>query len=235
MDIFADAEKAIEEEEEEEEDPEAEPEDDFNAAWEVLDLARAIFDKQKDESEEAKLKLADTYMSLGDVSLETGSSIFSIMGLSANFNSSPEKFDQAVKDYTTGLSLKQELLPFSSRHIAEAHYRLCLVLDMTPGQLAAAISHVEKALQSVEARIGELRVGPQQQSAPPASDPKGKGRAEMVSHSLLKGDSVHDLSPQEIEAELKEMDELRSDLMLKVHDVYPFMSISHLRIGRSKN
>jgi HAT1-interacting factor 1 len=78
--MFAEAEKATEEEGED--DHEAELEDDFNAAWEVLDLARAIFDKQKDESEEAKLKLADTYMSLGDVSLETGSSISSTNGLS---------------------------------------------------------------------------------------------------------------------------------------------------------
>lgn len=78
MDMFAEAEKvAAEQEEEEEEDPEAEPEDDFNAAWEVLDLARAIFEKRKDESDEAKLKLADTYMCLGDVSLETGSYISS--------------------------------------------------------------------------------------------------------------------------------------------------------------
>ena len=128
-----------------------------------------------------------------------------------------EKFDQAVKDYTTGLGLKQQLLPLSSRHIAEAHYRLCLVLDMTPGQLSSAISHVEKALQSVEARLAELRVGPQQSIPPPSDpDPKGKGKGKVVASSLLKGDSVHELSHQEIEAELKEMDELRSDLMLKV-------------------
>jgi HAT1-interacting factor 1 len=96
---------------------------------------------------------------------------------------------------------------------------------MTPGQLSSAISHVEKALQSVEARIGELRVGPQQQSAPPSStsDSKGKGKGKAVASSLLKGDAVQDLSPQEIEAELKEMDELRSDLMLKVLDFGSFM------------
>ena len=142
-----------------------------------------------------------------------------------NYSFSTEKFDQAVTDYTTGLTLKQELLPLSSRHIAEAHYRLCLVLDMTPGQLSSAISHVEQALQSVEARIGELRVGPQQRSAPPssASDSKGKGKGKVVASSLLKGDSVQDLSPQEIEAELKEMDELRSDLMLKVRDSYSLL------------
>jgi len=68
------------EEEEEEEEPEenGEPEDDFNAAWEVLDLARAIYDKQlaDDGDDEVKLKLADTYIALGDVSLETGNALF---------------------------------------------------------------------------------------------------------------------------------------------------------------
>ena len=48
-----------------------EPEDDFNAAWEVLDLARAIYEKQ-DQSDEVKLKLAEVFVTLGDVSLETG-------------------------------------------------------------------------------------------------------------------------------------------------------------------
>jgi HAT1-interacting factor 1 len=51
---------------------EAEPEDDFNAAWEVLDLARAIYEKGMDEDDEVRLKAADTFIALGDVSLETG-------------------------------------------------------------------------------------------------------------------------------------------------------------------
>ena len=55
-----------------EDDNEEEPEDDFNAAWEVLEVARAIYEKQQDESDEVKLKLADVYIALGDVSLETG-------------------------------------------------------------------------------------------------------------------------------------------------------------------
>lgn len=49
------------------------PEDDFNAAWEVLDLARALYEK-KGDSDEMRLKVADTYIALGDVSLETGTS-----------------------------------------------------------------------------------------------------------------------------------------------------------------
>lgn len=66
------SEEQDDEEQEGEEGEEGEPEDDFNAAWEVLDLARAIYEKRKDEDDEVKLKLADTYIALGDVSLETG-------------------------------------------------------------------------------------------------------------------------------------------------------------------
>lgn len=72
LDLFAEATKAMEEEENEDSDEDAEPEDDFNAAWEVLDLARAIYEKGKDEDDAVKLKLADTFIALGDVSLETG-------------------------------------------------------------------------------------------------------------------------------------------------------------------
>jgi hypothetical protein len=61
--------------EEQEEEDEDNPEDDFNAAWEVLDLARVIYDKRQDEDDEIKLKLADTYLALGDVSLETGNEL----------------------------------------------------------------------------------------------------------------------------------------------------------------
>lgn len=73
VDLFAQAAKE-EEEEDEENEQDGEPEDDFNAAWEVLDLARTLYDKRKEEDDEVMLKLADTYITLGDVSLETGMS-----------------------------------------------------------------------------------------------------------------------------------------------------------------
>ena len=76
--MFAEASKPDVEGEEEEEAgegaDEAEPEDDFNAAWEVLDLARAIYEKQMDGNDEMRLKVADTFIMLGDISLETGTS-----------------------------------------------------------------------------------------------------------------------------------------------------------------
>lgn len=74
VDLFGQAPIAEEEggDEEDGEGEDVEPEDDFNAAWEVLELARAIHEKGKDDDDETKMKLAETYIALGDVSLETG-------------------------------------------------------------------------------------------------------------------------------------------------------------------
>src|SRR5712691_7679996 len=87
---------------------EAEPEDDFNAAWEVLDLARSIYEKRMEGDDEVRLKVADTFIALGDVSLETGA--FLLLPFSHTRESyfdddcvRAEKFDQAITDYSSGL------------------------------------------------------------------------------------------------------------------------------------
>ncbi|KAJ7509708.1 hypothetical protein B0H11DRAFT_1702712 [Mycena galericulata] len=214
VDLFSAAQNAEDEDaaerEEEEGGEDAEPEDDFNAAWEVLDLARAIYAKQTGDGEAAsgdedvQLKLADTYIALGDVSLET------------------EKFDAAITDYTAALALKEKLLPRSSRHVAEAHYKLSMVLDLTSGRLGDAIIHAERALESIEARLGELEgaavsapVSASTSSASaPAPDPKGKGKGKLV-----RDDVVGSMSKAQIEAEAKELRELREDLALKVDEL----------------
>ncbi|KAJ8495814.1 hypothetical protein ONZ45_g12686 [Pleurotus djamor] len=208
VDLFAQASKDIAEAEamvnaanDEEEEDEGEPEDDFNAAWEVLDLARAIYDKRlsADEDDEVKLKLADTYITLGDVSLET------------------EKFEQAVSDYEAGLKLKADLLPISSRQIAEAHYKLSIVLDLTPGKLSDSIAHAEKALESVEKRLSELQEalssGVKSEATEQKVDTKGKGKASSRKNPLKS------MSQSQIEAEIKEVTGLKEDLALKVEEL----------------
>lgn len=87
VDLFAQAAKAVaeadaaeaqgegqEEDEDGEDEDDGEPEDDFNAAWDALELARSIYEKRAEEGELVRLALADTLISLGDVSLETGMS-----------------------------------------------------------------------------------------------------------------------------------------------------------------
>ncbi|KAF9054467.1 hypothetical protein BJ165DRAFT_718961 [Panaeolus papilionaceus] len=209
VDLFAQAaaEEDQGEDDDEKEEDDGEPEDDFNAAWEVLDLARAIYEKEsaKSEDEEVKLKLADTFIALGDVSLET------------------EKFDQAITDYEEGLKLKLELLPISSRHIAEAHYKLSMVLDLTSGRLSDAITHAEKALESVKSRLEELRDGlegklpPLPESPPQDASDEGKGKATAT--KLVRDDYVQKMSKTQIEGEIKELTGLEIDLGLKVEEL----------------
>ncbi|KAH9951161.1 hypothetical protein B0H21DRAFT_776245 [Amylocystis lapponica] len=202
-DADADADADAEGEDDEGED-DAEPEDDFNAAWEVLDLARALYEKQQDGDDAVKLKLADTYMALGDVSLET------------------EKFDQAITDFGAGLELKRALLPFSSRQIAEVHYKLSIVLDLTPGRLSDAIVHAERALESVEARLAELRdtLSGQSPAKPElmdeSNDEKGKGKGRATASLVLADDSIQKMTKPQMEGEVKELTGLKEDLALKV-------------------
>jgi len=129
-------------------------------------------------------------------------------------------------DYEAALKLKLELLPTSSRHIAEAHYKLAIVLDLTPGRLSDAITHASKALESVEARLDELRKGLwgqlpplPQESSEPASDANGKGKGKGKAAKLVRDDYVQKMSKSQIEAEIKELDGLKEDLALKVEEL----------------
>jgi HAT1-interacting factor 1 len=224
----ADAAGAADEDEDEDGEDGEEPEDDFNAAWEILDLARALFELQSESDELAKLKLADTYVALGDVSLETGVSIAFFFFFWHYLTVFAEKFDQAISDYEAGLALKTALLPTSSRQLAEVHYKLALVLDMSPGRLKDAIAHVDNALASTKARLDELRValanGPPAEVPAPApapaaaSDTKGKGK---VAAPVLDKNTVASLSKAQVEAEIKEMEGLSGDLQLKVSFTLP--------------
>ncbi|KAI0683977.1 hypothetical protein BC835DRAFT_1392364 [Cytidiella melzeri] len=194
-----------EEEDEDGEDGEdgEEPEDDFGAAWEAFELARAIFEKQQDADDETKLKLAETYILLGDVSLET------------------EKFEEAIQDYSAGLELKLELLPQSSRQIAEAHYKLSIVLDLSSGRLQESIMHAEKALESVEARLAELRNAENGQLKVEIlhkPDSKGKGKAPAKGPRLLGDDCVGSLTKAQTTAEIQELEGLKEELALKVEE-----------------
>ncbi|CAE6350303.1 unnamed protein product [Rhizoctonia solani] len=173
-----------------EEPDEEEPEDDFNAAWDVLDLARTYYDKQ--EGDDMKLKLSEAYMSLGDVSMET------------------EKFEQAVSDYTSGLAIKTQLLPFYSRQVCEAHYRLALVLDLTPNKVTEGVRHIEQAISSLQARVAVIK---DRLESP--SDSKGKGKGKGIAVT----DSIDTMDEAQLQAELKDVEELLKDLSLKHEDM----------------
>ena len=107
----------------------------------------------------------------------------------------------------------------SSRQLAEAHYKLSIALDLTAGRLADAIHHAQRALESIEARLVELRAGLAGTLAPlpePPSDANGKGKGKGKQVTLAQEELVQNRSKAQIEAEIKELGELKQDLALKV-------------------
>ncbi|KAK4121425.1 hypothetical protein N657DRAFT_555158, partial [Parathielavia appendiculata] len=130
---FVDSEE--EEEGEEGEGEEEEEEDDLGVAFEVLDLTRVLFTRRleaaqgEDEAQQGKGKevaepgsespvikhikerLADTHDLLAEISLEN------------------ERYPNAITDCRASLQYKQDLYPFESEVIAEAHFKLSLALE----------------------------------------------------------------------------------------------------------
>jgi HAT1-interacting factor 1 len=115
----------------------------------------------------------------------------------------------------------------SSRQLAEAHYKLGIALDLTAGRLADAIHHAQRALESIEARLAELQKG-LAGTLPPLPEPsdddeakdkengKGKGKGKGKKAVLAPEELVQNRSKAQIEAEIKELGELKQDLALKV-------------------
>ena len=111
-----------------------------------------------------------------------------------------------------------------------------MVLDLTSGRLSDAIIHVQKALESVERRLSELRSGLAGQLPPLPTqsdkDTKGKGKS---SGRLVRDDYVQNMSKTQIESEIKELHGLRDDLALKVSYPVSFDMCIDFIICRSKS
>nr|ALS04396.1 nuclear autoantigenic sperm protein [Acartia pacifica] len=112
-----------EQEAEDEEDP-----SNLQLAWEMLELAKVSY-KHKlesltdaDEKKSVEMKVCETLLTLGEVSLEN------------------ETYEQAVVDITECLNKRKELHAADSRRIAETQY-----------QLGVALGHFEKFDEAVKA------------------------------------------------------------------------------------
>jgi HAT1-interacting factor 1 len=142
-------------------------EDDFNVAWEVIDLARALYEKQMDGNE-MRLKSTDIFTMLGGISLETGALYIQPPLFPSCLRRAPElclcllttvrKFDQAITDYNSGLTLKMEGLPLLFR-LQRSITKVSIALDSTAGRLADSIHHAQRAIESIEACLVELQAG----------------------------------------------------------------------------
>lgn len=130
--------------------PQEEEQSDFEVAWEILDLARTLFESKipegtheipenasesTDSTIKNKVKLSEIYDLLGEISLET------------------ENFKQAAEDFESLLKVRETIYPFESNMVSEAHYKLALALDFdfeNDEAKSKAVHHLKKAIQSIK-------------------------------------------------------------------------------------
>ncbi|KAJ5041049.1 uncharacterized protein L3040_005606 [Drepanopeziza brunnea f. sp. 'multigermtubi'] len=131
---------------------EAEDEDDLASAFEILDLARILFEGKlkamaldENEPRDSPMKkhvderLADVHDLLAEISLEN------------------ENFPAAVTDFKTALQYKKALYPEESEIIAEAHFKLSLALEFSSITVAKGREGEEATKESDSALDQDLR------------------------------------------------------------------------------
>ncbi|KAK9067113.1 hypothetical protein SSX86_014438 [Deinandra increscens subsp. villosa] len=123
--------------EDQEEDDEAsdgeEDESDLDLAWKMLDVARAIAEKQPGDT----MEKVDILSALAEVALER------------------EDVDTSLSDYLKALSMLERLAEPDSRHIAELNFRICLCLELgSKGE--EAIPYCQKAISVCKSRLQRL-------------------------------------------------------------------------------
>lgn len=131
-------EEEVEEEETSQDEGDKEKEEDVSnlqLAWEMLDLARVVYSKQ--ETKEAKLKVADCHLKLGEVSLET------------------DKYEEAINDISECLKIQKDLLDADDRRLAETNYQLGLAYNLHK-KYDDAVAAFKTAVTVLEDRIGKL-------------------------------------------------------------------------------
>lgn len=116
-------------------DESEEDEDDFVAAFSVVDGARVLLEKELSQAADKKpvqTKLAEARELLGDISLED------------------DNAQQAIEDYTEAVELKRVLYGALSSPVSEAEFVLSLAYDAV-GEQARALEHLKLAAQAASA------------------------------------------------------------------------------------
>lgn len=205
-----------EEEDDGEEGPEGEEEedDDFQTAYEILDMARVLLarkieslaesNKQSPELRLLRERLADTHDLQAEISLEN------------------ERFTDAISDTKESLKYKLELYPQESSLVAEAHYKLSLALEF-----ASVTSTTEG--KDGSASVSEINEDMRKEAAAEMEKAIASCKARVVveekSLSTLEGDKKKDQ-----EASIADVKDMVGDMEQRLSDLRkPAASLSAMQ------
>ncbi|KAK6237553.1 hypothetical protein QUC31_003022 [Theobroma cacao] len=193
-------------EEEEDEDSDTddvaeadEDDSDLDLAWKMLDVARAIADKQQLGDTMEKV---DILSALAEVALER------------------EDIESSLSDYQKALSILQQLVEPDHRQIAELNFRICMCLEIG-SKPQEAIPYCQKAISVCRSRLGRL-TNEVKSSAGSALSSAASELDDGVQQSSNGSQTVKSITDKE--AEMTTLAGLAEDLEKKLEDLQQLAS-----------
>uniref|UniRef100_A0A1B6MEU3 Tetratricopeptide SHNi-TPR domain-containing protein n=1 Tax=Graphocephala atropunctata TaxID=36148 RepID=A0A1B6MEU3_9HEMI len=151
--------------------------DNLQLSWEVFELAKKIYERQNSDA-----KLAETYLYLGEVALES------------------ENYNNAIEDMKKCVDIQGKILPPYHRDIAETHFQLGVAHSLC-NEFDEAITNFKISSDILETRIGKL-----EKDGPPEEETK-KNPFYSVEKEVAE---IKALLP-EIKAKIADMEDFKQE------------------------
>lgn len=162
-------------------------------SWEMLELAKIIFEKQTDTNPKMKEKVAEVYLKLGEVGLES------------------ENYTQGIEDFKRCLEIQTNVLNSDDRFIAETQYQLGIAFSFVD-EFDLAIESFKAAVSVLECRIGNLEKI-QKEKADWTEEQKVKDAATRVDPFYTEQGEIDELNQllPEIKEKIVDMEQMKKD------------------------
>ncbi|KAK8731316.1 hypothetical protein OTU49_007542 [Cherax quadricarinatus] len=167
-------------------------------AWEMLELAKVIFKKQEDSNPEMIKKVAQVYLKLGEVGLES------------------ENYAQGIEDFKQCLEIQEKHLEEDDRCLAETHYHLGVAhsfsddFDKAVESFQAAVKVIDLRICNLNKRIKEKEDWTEEQKKKDAAE-----RPDPFYTEQGEIDELNKLLP-EIKEKIIDMEEMKKDTKEKL-------------------
>ncbi|DBA78663.1 hypothetical protein WJX77_011361 [Trebouxia sp. C0004] len=172
---------------------------DMELAWENLEVAKLIYERENAASY-AK-ELADIHSLLADIGMEQ------------------ENFESAMQDHKRALELLSTILQADDRRLAELHYKMCLTLQYLD-QPEDSLKEIKIAVKLVETRIDNIKAAPGavQQTQPISAAASAADASASASAATQGGDAAAFAAASTSASEASKQE--RADLESVLEDMY---------------
>lgn len=206
-----------EEKEGEGEKTEEEDEDVSNLqlAWEMLELAKVIYQRQEEGNKAMSLKSAQVFLRLGEVGLES------------------ENYPQSIEDFQSCLKIQETHMEADDRCLAESHYQLGVAHSFSD-DFDKSIESFTKATKIIEARIANLEKRKKEKEGWTEEQKKAdaKTREDPFYNEDKEVEELNTLLP-EIKEKIVDMEEMKQDSKDKINKVKKELGMASAIAGGS--